>query len=382
MSDPAPKRSLPRRDWILLPLLSLVTVLAMAAGAEGIARLFWPEQWVDACMRAADGEKPKANCNDMAKAVEGPWFEARYNECGYRATGPCGPPPPGTDRIAVLGTSTSFGFLVPFEHTWFVRTAQDITADCGRPVDVQSLVQINRTPDHLDFGDFNIIARRVPEAIALKPRLVVLVVTPYDLSEMPDGGFNPVVDPETVKPTVQPRRSGIIELAKSLKQVSRTVSVAEHFIYRDPNFYVWTYLHYGDKAAFLHPGMTPRWQERVAYLDNAVDYISAKLKPIGVPLVVAYAPAEVEGYLIADKMQIPDVDGEALARSVGLIAQRHGAIFADGASAFLGVRDVEDYFYRADGHLNGAGHEVFGDAVARAVVSSKSLGYCDREAAR
>ena len=364
-------------------MLSLLTVLVMAAGAEGVARLFWPEQWVDACMRAADGEKPKANCSDMAKAVEGPWFEARYNECGYRATGPCDKPPPaGTERIAVLGTSTSFGFLVPFEHTWFVRTAHDLAEECGRPVDVQSLVQINRTPEHLDFGDFNIIARRLPEAIALKPQLVVLVVTPYDLTEMPDGGFNPVIDPETVKPTVQPARAGIIEFAKSLKQVSRTVSVAQHFIYRDTNLYVWTYLHYGDKAAFLHAQMTPRWQERIAYLDAAVDYISAQLKPTGTPLVVAYAPAEVEGYLIADKIQIPDVDGESLARTVGAIAGRHGAIFADGASAFQGVHDVQNYFYRADGHLNGAGHEVFGDAVAGALISAKSFGYCDRQAAR
>jgi hypothetical protein len=382
MNDPTPKRSLPRRDWIVLPLLSLLTVLVMATATEGLARLLWPEQWIDACLRAPDGQKPKSNCTDMAKAIEGPWFEARYNECGYRATGPCEPPPAATKRIAVLGTSTSFGFLVPFENVWFVRTAQDITARCGHPVDVQSLVQINRRPDHLDFGDFNVIARRMPEAISLKPQLVVLVVTPYDLAEMPDGGFNPAIDPEAVQPTVQPRRAGIIELAKSLKQVSRTVSVAEHFIYRDTNLYVWTYLHYGDRAAFLHPQMTPRWEARIAYLDDAVGYISAQLKPIGTPLVVAYAPSEVEGYLIADEIKIPDVDGESLARAVGAIAQRHGAIFADGASAFQGVRDVQDYFYRADGHLNGAGHGVFGSAVAKAVMSAKSIGDCDREAAR
>jgi lysophospholipase L1-like esterase len=145
---------------------------------------------------------------------------------------------------------------------------------------------------------------------------------------------------------------------------------------------VWNYLHYGDNAAFLHPGMNPRWQERIAYLDAAVDYISDQLKPTGARLVVAYAPAEVEGYLIADKMQIPNVDGEALARTVGAIAERHGAIFADGASAFQGIKGVQDYFYRADGHLNGAGHEVFGDAVAGAVISAKSSGYCAREAAR
>ncbi len=383
MNDLVPKRSLPHRDRILLPLLSLFTVLVMATAAEGLARLFWPEASVDACMKAAHHEKPKANCRSMAKAVEGPWFEAQYNDCSYRATGPCETPlPVGAERIAVLGTSTSFGFQVPFKHVWFVRAANEIAARCGRPIDVQSLVQINRTPEHLDFGDFNVIGRRVPEAIALKPKFVVFVVTPFDLAEMPDGGFKPEIDPETVKPTVQPARPGIFELAKSVKQVSWAVSVAEHFIYRDTRLYVWTYLQYGDRAGFLHPGMTPRWQARIAYLDAAVSYISAQLKQAGTPLVVAYAPSEVEAYLIADKIEIPDVDGMLLSRAVGAIAERHGAIFADGASAFQGVRDVQNYFYLADGHLNGAGHEVLGNAVAGAVMSAKSFGYCDREAAR
>jgi hypothetical protein len=382
MNDLYSKRRLPHRDWILLPLASVLTVLVLAAAAEGLARVFWSEQ-PDACIMAADGAKPKANCSSMVKAAEGPRFEARYNECSYRATGPCRQQPPvGTERIAVVGTSTAFGVQIPFDNVWFMRTAQDITARCGRPVDVQSLVQVDRTPGHLDYGDFNVFARRLPEVIALKPKFVVLVVAAFDLVAMPDGGFNATRDPAAVPPTIQPGRSGVIELAKSLKDVSRAVSVAQHFIYGDTNLYVWTFLHYGDRAEFLHSRLTPRWQERVAYVDNAVSYISGQLKSAGIPLVVAYAPAQVEAYLIADKIDVPDVDGEAMGRTVGAIAQRHGAVFADGASAFQGVHNVQDYFYRADGHLNSAGNQVFGDAVAGAVMSAKSIGYCQREAMR
>ncbi len=376
------KRFLPRRDWILLPLLSVLTVLMMATAAEGVTRLLWPEQ-VDACIRAADGAKPKPNCSGMAKAAEGPWFEARYNECSYRATGSCRQPPPaGTERIAVVGTSTAFGVQIPFDDVWFMRAAQDITAKCGRPVDVQTLVQVDRTADHLDYGDFNVFAHRLPEVIALKPRFAVLVVAAFDLVAMPDGGFNASRDPAAVPPTIERGRSGVIELAKSLKDVSRTVSVAEHFIYSDTNLYVWTFLHYGDRAGFLHDRLTPHWQERVAYLDNAVNYIATRLQSAGIPLVVAYAPSQVEAYMIADNIKVPDTDGEAMVRTVSAIARRHGAIFADGASAFEGVRDVQDDFYRADGHLNSAGNKIFGDAVAGAIMSAKSIGYCQREAMR
>jgi hypothetical protein len=120
----------------------------------------------------------------------------------------------------------------------------------------------------------------------------------------------------------------------------------------------------------------------VAYLDNAVSYIATRLQSAGIPLVVAYAPSQVEAYMIADNIKVPDTDGEAMVRTVRAIASRHGAIFADGASAFEGVRDVQDDFYRADGHLNSAGNKIFGDAVAGAIMSAKSIGYCQREAMR
>ena len=33
---------LPRRDWVLLPLLSLLTMLVLLASSEGVARVVWP----------------------------------------------------------------------------------------------------------------------------------------------------------------------------------------------------------------------------------------------------------------------------------------------------------------------------------------------------
>ena len=38
------RRTLPLRDWIILPLLSLATVAAMLVAAEGGTRKFWAEQ--------------------------------------------------------------------------------------------------------------------------------------------------------------------------------------------------------------------------------------------------------------------------------------------------------------------------------------------------
>jgi len=289
------------------------------------------------------------------------------------------PSPAGTERMAVLGSSTGFGFMVGFDHVWSVQAARAITAKCGRPVDVQSIVEVSKTGSHLGFGSLNDMARRLPEAIALHPTLVALPITPFDLADMPAGGFNPQQKPQT---ELELRRIGLMERARYLVSESRVMTVTQHFLYRDTKTYVWTYLHYGDRAAFLRPPMSPEWQARLVYLDAAVDYIAAQLKPTGTPLLVVLAPTEAQAYIIADKMEIPGVDAEAFGGAVAEIARRHGAIFADGAAAFQGVHDAQDDFYRVDGHFNAEGHELLGNVVAKAVLSAQPAGYCDKEASR
>src|SRR5271170_4719154 len=45
-SEPA---SLPKRDYVLLPLLSLLTILGMFGMSEILSRLIWPARYSDAC---------------------------------------------------------------------------------------------------------------------------------------------------------------------------------------------------------------------------------------------------------------------------------------------------------------------------------------------
>jgi hypothetical protein len=41
---------LPRRDWIMLPLLSLLTIVSMIAVSEVGSRRIWPERAFDSCL--------------------------------------------------------------------------------------------------------------------------------------------------------------------------------------------------------------------------------------------------------------------------------------------------------------------------------------------
>src|SRR5438309_415013 len=95
---PAPRRPrLPRRDFVILPLLSVLTVAVMLGGAEVATRLAMPQKSVDECLVPDPvlGHRPLANCVSHTKSAEGEWVENRYNDCGYRADSSCRPPPDG-----------------------------------------------------------------------------------------------------------------------------------------------------------------------------------------------------------------------------------------------------------------------------------------------
>ena len=86
---------LPRRDIVLLPLISMLTLLCMLAGAEVITRIVWPEQIVNSCQvpDPSLGFRYRPNCSSTMKSAEGPWYTNDYNECGYRSAASCGPVP-------------------------------------------------------------------------------------------------------------------------------------------------------------------------------------------------------------------------------------------------------------------------------------------------
>jgi len=364
LSGAGARRTLPPRDWLLLPLVAVVTALVFLVIVEGGSRLVWPESKDDVC--AYNPLRPKANCVSHDKAAEGPWVEARFNACGYRSTGPCGPVSSGTARLAVIGSSTSWGFLVPFDDVWSVQAAKQITAKCGRPIDVQSLS---------GFGDLNLIAARTPEVLALHPQLVALVIGPFDLFKLPDGGFNPA-HALLPSPEEAPHHPGLMEWLEGLLSDSRAVEIAQHYIFGNPDAYVATYLRYGDRAAYLRPPMSQAWQARLDVLNEAVAYITARLAPSGTRLLLVYAPPLVQADLIASGKPFPGVDPEAIDRAMAQIAKRHGALFTDGGEGFRGLGSASDYFYRAEGHLNSAGQTLLGRTAAKSILAAALPSFC------
>jgi hypothetical protein len=358
---------LPRRDIWLLPLISILTVLGMLAGAEVVSRFVWPAQLTNSCRMpdAALGFRYQPNCSSLMKTPEGPWYTNTYNSCGYRSDAPCGPLPAGHRRIALIGSSLSEGYLVEYPNTIAARVETDLTKMCGAPVEVQNLGAVGY--------DNAKLSQRMDEALRLRPDAVFWVTDPYDLEAMLPGTASTSTAPP--KPGLQQRVFG------ALKE-SRTFAMAQHFMFRNRSVYLPLYLLYGDKADFLRPPFTPSWQARLQVLDNFVGTLAERAHRAGIPFMVAYLPQEAQVELMTDRNMPPGIHPGALPAAIAAIAARHDVGFADSSVALRAMPTPERLYYQVDGHLSGQGQPVVAAYIARSLADEPGGPFADCNARR
>ncbi len=367
--DPAANRSaaLPRRDLILLPLISLLTVIVLLGAAELGARWAWPEEKADSCL-AKHGElgyRARPDCVSHTKAAEGPWVENHYNDCGLLSAKSCRAPAGGALRLAAVGSSIGYTYLVPWKDSWQGVTSASLERVCHRPVDYQNFAGLY---------NMNEAAMRAPEAAATHPQAAVMFVDATDLFQSPPADFDLRLaahkDEITPLPGQAPGWEGVKDNLqfKRLKADSRAALVAEHFLFNSGRTYLDLYLRNGDKADFLRPPLTPAWQGRLAVLDKDLGYTVDQLHAQNVPLLVVYVPQEAQAEVISG-LGAPGIDPYALNRAIEAIVRRHGASFLDASPKFQGVRDAASYYYPVDGHLSAKGNALLADVVQQGLVA-------------
>jgi hypothetical protein len=367
-----PKRVLARRDYVLLPAICVLTVVLMFVVSEMGTRLVWPaaREGKD-CHRedAALGMVNVPNCTMRIKVPETSWITYHYNECGFRSTEACGPKPPGTRRVAVLGTSFAEGTSVAYGDSFGALSAARLTRACHGPVEFQNL------------GVYDLPLRkvltRIDQTIALQPDATVLVVAPFDLEKLnlPDdapAGLTKVAATAAPGTAGAPAasRPDLLTRVKEMVQDSRAITVAEHFMFENPDIQIPMYLHYGDKADFLRPPFSPAWQHRLAVFDQLIGDTAQRLRAAGVPLVLVVIPQRTQAELLAMKHRPPGIDPFALERAMRAISQKHGVQYVDLFTEFSHETHPAHFYYPVDNHLNEDGSR----AVARGIVAGLANG--------
>lgn len=351
---------LPRRDYFLLPLISILTVILMFGSAETVSRVVWPDYSEDSCSLFVGHHKP--NCSVKQKTMEGPAYLESYNECGYRSLAPCGPKPPGNIRIALLGSSFTLAFGVAYEDGFPAKTEKQLTTACRRPVEIQNLSGVQLQPIQ--------IYRRVDEALALHPDVLIVSINPTDADEdYTDQDMRDRDQPDALQRKVPP----VSPLKKFIKETEDKVTfvqVLQHFRYLDPDDYLKHFLQYGDQVDYLRQPFTEAWVRRFDHLDFLLGEIAQKAHEKNVPVVFISGLSRVQVGLMSKQNRPPGIDPFAFENQFAKIAARHGIVNIDPDADFARRSNVMDLLYPVNGHLTAEGNAVYQQALTRGLLSS------------
>jgi hypothetical protein len=358
-----PFEGLPRRDLWLLPLVSLMTVVILLSASEVLARVVWSEHLEDSCARHDPvlGTRFAANCHSFVKSAESPRVENTYNSCGFRSAGSCGPKSAGTFRVAVIGTSTGSGYLVPYADTFYARAAAQIGQQCHIPTDFQNLAIPGVSPENALL--------RLDSALALKPNLVLMPVSAHDIDIIQLDGQGAAAPPAT--PTHLSPKEVATQLVKVLRS-SRVMLMGQHFLYMNEDEYLPLYLQHGEEADFLRPPLSPVWQAKLALFDQEVATIAQRANAKGASFMIVYVPQRAQALLLKWRHLPKGVEPSLLGRDIGEIAARHDVGYLDLTKTIGDRPDVVSLFYPVDSHPDVAGSEIIGQSVANALVAQDS----------
>jgi hypothetical protein len=368
--EEAQEEKLPRRDLILLPLLSVLTLVVCLLAANAAARHFFFSQRDDSCEFGDPmiGFRYGRNCTEHAKTAEGPWVAHQFNDCGYRTRESCGPTPPGTTRISLLGASAAEGYHVPYDETCATRAAKQLTFELGRPVEIQNLGREQCYPD--------CVLRRIDEALALKPDLVLVAVTPIDLDHMdpsevanPDKPMPAVVDQVQLRHKLDPHNplNGMQDFVEHSSAGVATL----HFLFQNPATFIRLYLLSGEHAGYLRTTLSPVWDGRLKACDIVFAEIAEKARNANVPVALVEVPSFAQASLVSMNNIPSGLDPYAINERLRQISERHGIQFIDVLDAFSHGPEANKLFYVVDGHLNGAGSALVGNALAQQLIEAQ-----------
>ena len=344
---------LPGRDYLILPLISLLTVLVLLAGAELASRQIYADGQTDACLihDKTFGVRFKSNCTAEVKLPESEWVTNTYNACGYRTTEHCGPKPPDTLRIAMIGSSTAFGLYVPYQQSISAQLGKYLTAACGQKVEVQNLAS--------EYEFWNVLRSHFDLAVDLKPDAVIVAAGPTDI--------------ETQDPELSEKENELPPLEwktriRNLFADSRLRVVLQHLMYQDPDFYLSLYRNSPAKTLYMREPLSDTLRIHLNAYNDLLSQFAAKGKAAGIPIMLAFIPQRAQVGFAADKNRPSYIDPFALNKALAKLASLNGVLFTDTTPDFVKDPRQMDLFLRADGHLDPDGDEVVARSLANTVV--------------
>jgi hypothetical protein len=386
-------RSSRRRDWVLLPALSLLTICFLAISAELLSRWLYPvtQEGFQNCFATNDptgdaSVKPNSLC--WEQTPESPLkVEYRFNRRGHRAGGELRPKPKDTYRIVLIGSSLTQGLFIPREKTFAALLPEKLSIETGRKIEVYN----EATGGKFRGGPFPTqnSAQHFDSVLAAQPDLILWVITPTDVmnagskqsADSPDSAASQE-DPRSATSSAKPRTlwnkftasvaNGTLgERLKARWEEMRTSTVLKHLLIasESQDEYINSYLRNGDDANFLKTDPYAKWQMQLQYFDAELAEITGLAKNAGLPLVAVFVPNRPQAAMISKGEWPAGYDPFKLENEVHDSIVSHGGRFIDILPDYRGIPSPEQDYFPVDGHPNADGQAIIFRFLAKELTS-------------
>jgi hypothetical protein len=358
----AKKVSLPQRDWVLLPLISVLTIVFLMGFTELTARRMFASSKTSymSCMVLDDpksGTRGIPNSVCWEKAPESDLIEYRFNSCGHRAGAECGPKPAGTYRIVLMGSSVALGQHVRREKTFAALLPGELTKRTGQTVELYN--------EGMGFGFTHRAALHFDEVLAAHPDLVLWVLTPPDIlrgTEIaargnPDPGAG-LSFPKKIWRRLQAslESKSIGEALAEVFSYSKTAYMLQHFLYQSQSTTISAFLQAPDaEAGYVKVEQSAAWRSALEQFDEDAGNIERQARSARVPFAAAMIPERAQAAMISKNEWPAGFDPYKLNDDLRSVIVSDGGIYIDILADFRTLPNPEGLYFAMDGHPNAKG---------------------------
>ena len=385
-------RQFPRRDWFLLPAMSLLTILVLAVSTESVSRCLFPVSQTDLenCFVTGDPSgtapaKPNSVCSERS-AESRLLVDYRFNGRGDRDDRDLQEKQAGSFRIVMIGSSFAMGLFAPRELSFAGLLPEQLSRQTGRRIELYNESKGGKFRGG-PFPIKNSVAR-FQDVLSAQPDMILWIITPMDIenSELNDPDPKPGVVPfDTPR---QDRRaaeykSALSKMMDSMVQgnfgsklrnrwaQSRSALMLRHFLVSSepPNQYVESYLKNEDDAEFLKIVPSAEWQQQLQNFETQAERFEAQARMSGVPFVGVLVPNRAQAAMISTNSWPSDYDPYRLDHELRKVIENNGGIYIDILKQFRSVPDPEQVYFPLDGHLNVEGHAMISRMLTNELTS-------------
>jgi hypothetical protein len=367
---------LSRRDWILLPTLSLLTILIIVVSTETLARRTFgvSKTSLESCLILDDATNgirgiPNSVCSE--KIPETQLVEYKFDCTGYRTGKECGPKPPRAYRIVLIGSSIAIGELVPIEKTFATLLPIELSRRVGREVELYNYAMAFGFPRNASLL-FN-------DVLAAEPNLILWVVSSIDVKLAAFSHLEYLQNSNATKP------GRIASLKNAIKDkiggnpLAASVKALGYFLqkYKSQGEYIRSYLAIPDGGegdwdagpSALRSELSQQWKDRIQKFEGYAAEIIRRAKTVGVPIVVVMVPTRAQAAMISMDEWPKGFDPFTIDKELGLIVSRLGGTYIDILSDFRVTSNPEQHYYPIDGHPDADAHAIIAGFLAKKLTS-------------